>query len=236
MSLADMAMGYGSEFHLLRLLGHHRNYLNNRIQKVLGTQEEIQWLDYPSTDASFDKEWKGIECFQGHERYEELKIAWNAFWPQTGSAQTWDAIFTVDGKWFFVESKAHKAQTKASCSRTSEESRKKIHAAFTQVGNSYGSSSVDYWMTPQCDSYQLANRLAFIYFCKKQGIDAALLYINFINGFDKLGTQGKMNVSSETQWDEIWQHHFQSLGIQREAVRKIWFSMCIDCTTEFTTL
>ena len=41
-----MALGYGSEYQLLRYLGHHRNYLNDEIRKVIG-EGPIMWLDYP---------------------------------------------------------------------------------------------------------------------------------------------------------------------------------------------
>lgn len=32
--MAEMALGYGSEYQLLRFLGHHRNLLNNEISKI----------------------------------------------------------------------------------------------------------------------------------------------------------------------------------------------------------
>ena len=33
--MAEMALGYGSEFQLLRYLGHHRSYLNQKIREVM---------------------------------------------------------------------------------------------------------------------------------------------------------------------------------------------------------
>lgn len=45
--MAEMALGYGSEYQLLRFLGHHRNFLNNEISEVLNTEEQIYWLDFP---------------------------------------------------------------------------------------------------------------------------------------------------------------------------------------------
>lgn len=44
--MAEMAIGYGSEYQLLRYLGHHRNFLNGEINKVIGSGG-IEWLDYP---------------------------------------------------------------------------------------------------------------------------------------------------------------------------------------------
>ncbi|MHC9543357.1 MAG: hypothetical protein AB9903_27925 [Vulcanimicrobiota bacterium] len=48
--------GYGSEFHLLRYLGRHRNTLNEKINKVKGLEmiKEISWLDFNSKDNEKD--------------------------------------------------------------------------------------------------------------------------------------------------------------------------------------
>lgn len=236
--MGEMGLGYGSEYQLLRFLGHHRNYLNSRIQEMLGIQEEIHWLDYPSNYGrdSLDAEWVGIDCFKNEPNFDEISQRWDKFWPSMTKAQNWDGMFKVGSKWYFVEAKAHEAQTHSSCGASNPDSLAMINQAFGKVAAHYKSSKGNKWASADCKAYQLANRLAFIYFCRENGIDAALLYINFINGFDKPGTRGKMSVSSETQWDEIWQHHFQSLGIQREAVENIWYNLCIDCTTEFTSL
>ena len=65
--MSEMSLGYGSEYHLLRFLGHHRQYLNNTILDALDKKNEIiEWLDYPmnTNRASLDGELKGIECFK----------------------------------------------------------------------------------------------------------------------------------------------------------------------------
>ena len=67
--MAEMALGYGSEFQLLRYLGHHRSYLNQKIREVIG-EGEISWLDFPvdlKRDSN-DGEWKTIECFSEMEK------------------------------------------------------------------------------------------------------------------------------------------------------------------------
>ena len=35
-------IGYGSEFQLMRFLGHHRNLLENEIKKQIGVEGEIR--------------------------------------------------------------------------------------------------------------------------------------------------------------------------------------------------
>ena len=63
--MAEIGLGYGSEFQLMRFLGHHRNELNDLIHKATNTNELIEWLDFPYKDKkkSGDGEWIGIECF-----------------------------------------------------------------------------------------------------------------------------------------------------------------------------
>ena len=45
--MAEIGLGYGSEFQLMRFLGHHRNYLNRIIQDSLKNEGVIEWLDFP---------------------------------------------------------------------------------------------------------------------------------------------------------------------------------------------
>ena len=79
--MAEIGLGYGSEFQLMRFLGHHRNYLNRIIQDSLKNEGVIEWLDFPVNEnrCSGDGEWKGIECFKGHlANYEEINKKWKA--------------------------------------------------------------------------------------------------------------------------------------------------------------
>lgn len=43
--MAQIGYGYGSEFQLLRFLGHHRNVLEEAIRKVIGDSDgSFYWL------------------------------------------------------------------------------------------------------------------------------------------------------------------------------------------------
>lgn len=72
-----MRLGYGSEFQLLRYLGHHRNYLNDAIRKEIG-EGAIEWLDYPIdlNRDSRDGEICGIDCFKGLSDFEKIRDEW----------------------------------------------------------------------------------------------------------------------------------------------------------------
>lgn len=85
--MAEMKIGYGSEYQLLRYLGHHRKFLYEEITKVIGSGE-IDWLDYPNdlNRDSRDGELKGIECFRKLINFDEIEKQWKVFWPQSGNA------------------------------------------------------------------------------------------------------------------------------------------------------
>ena len=226
--MAGMALGYGSEYQLLRFLEHHRNLLNNEISKVLNTKEQIYWLDYPcnSERLSLDGEFKDVECFGN----ESISKKWKEYWPSSGNSQNWDGIFKINDTWYFVEAKAHESELNSSCRATSDSSIEKIKKAFDEtVALVKATKNSEYWVSKDCISYQLANRLAFINFCSKNGINAKLVYISFINGYDKPGASEKLNVTSKEKWQEIWEKEHADLGVSAENIKEILYHVYIDC-------
>lgn len=230
--MAEMAIGYGSEFQLLRFLGHHRIYLNRVISSELKTKENIFWLDYPIDVKrhSLDGELKDIQCFKNERNFEKIIENWKNYWPQGGNSQNWDGIFKIDESWYFVEAKAHRSEVESSCGATSEKSKDIIKKTFEETIQVFNSSkTAEYWVSKDCKSYQLANRLAFVNFCRKNNIDARLLYINFLNGFDKPGTNGQENIKTKEEWEKIWEVEYSDLGIQKENLREILYNVYINC-------
>lgn len=226
--MAEMALGYGSEYQLLRFLGHHRNFLNNEISEVLNTEEQIYWLDFPFNyeRLSLDGEYKDVECFPDNAIAEK----WKVYWPPSGNSQNWDGIFKINDTWYFVEAKVHASEVESSCG-ASDKSKAIIKKAFDETISFVKSSKTsEQWVSKDCKSYQLANRLAFINFCKRNGIKAKLVYISFINGYDKPGTSGKLSISSKEKWQEIWKNEYTDLGISAENIERILYHVYIDCT------
>ncbi len=127
--MGKIGYGYGSEWHLLRYLGYHRGCLNEQILNLIGGQQ-LDWLDfgYSKDNAPLkrDKELVGLEFIDN----PDVQRRWYAFWPQSGSAQNWDAVgkIFVDGKeeWLLVEAKAHIKELQSSCRAKSERSKAKI--------------------------------------------------------------------------------------------------------------
>ena len=222
--MAEMAIGYGSEYQLLRYLGHHRRFLFQKIKDVIHTQEEIEWIDYPVDEnrLSMDGELKDVECFKLLPCYKSICEAWKMFWPQSGNSQNWDGIFKVGNTWYFVEAKAHLDEAFQNCGAKNTDSRKKIINAFEMTcGNK---DLAKKWI--ESNSYQLANRMAFLHFCKENGIDAKLCYISFLNGFKKTP---RLNVENASDWEKIWNEEYHNLQLTEEQKKNI-FHVYIDCS------
>lgn len=211
--MAEIGRGYGSEFQLMRFLGHHREKLDKLIQKATGQFEQIKWFDFPydANRLSGDGELKGIECFDKLDNFDIIKKKWRDFWPQSGTAMNWDGIFKIGETWFFVEAKAHKKEAYQKC-KASLESKSVIEAAFLKTQQWLKAAPKKSWIKTNC--YQLANRLAFMYFCHQCGIKAKLLYIGFINGY----RQKKDEIHSDEEWKEVWSEEMSTLGLDKEIV------------------
>ena len=222
--MAEMAIGYGSEYQLLRYLGHHRRFLFQKIKDVIHTQEEIEWIDYPVDEKrlSMDGELKDVECFKLLPCYKSICEAWKMFWPLRGNSHNWDGIFKVGNTWYFVEAKAHLDEAFQNCGAKNTDSRKKIINAFEMTcGNK---DLAKKWI--ESNSYQLANRMAFLHFCKENGIDAKLCYISFLNGYKKTP---RLNVKNVSDWEKIWNEEYHNLQLTEEQKKNI-FHVYIDCS------
>lgn len=212
--MAEMGLGYGSEYQLMRFLGHHREELKKLILEATGLSGDVRWLDFPYDDEriSGDGEWKGIECFKRLENYTDIEANWKKFWPQRGTAMNWDGVFTIDDIWFFVEAKAHKEESYQRCSASSEASKKVINKALTDTKSWLNANKQTEWIDTNC--YQMANRLAFLYFCKQCGIKARLVYIGFVKGFRRK----KDEVQTAKDWMKIWEEELETLGLDSQSM------------------
>lgn len=186
--MGKIGYGYGSEWHLLRLMGRHRNYLNGMIISSIGWGSKIDWLDFCFTPGDLsDQELKGLSFLssQGIPGWERIEQQWRKFWPQTGNPPNWDAVGWLDNsannsinrELLLVEAKAHLGEIRSVCKATSPVSIEKIRIAFEEVQKDLGISPLKDWLTPY---YQYANRVATLWFLHKHGIKAHLINIYFV--------------------------------------------------------
>jgi hypothetical protein len=193
--MAQIAHGYGSEFQLLRFLGHHRNLLEEEICKQINVnKKQFYWLDFDFAKrenvVSGDQERVGLRFLDELpilsskkdvdeiiNNFKQYKIG-----NSINSWQNWDAIFTLDKTIYLVEAKANvneiKSRPKKQKSR--EEIKRFMIDSLSEI------NITNDWFGYY---YQFANRLATTSFLQKQlkskGFSAKLLCIYFINGNSK---------------------------------------------------
>ena len=120
-----------------------------------------------------------------------------------------------------VEAKAHLEEAHQEC-QAGEKSRETIKKAFAKTCGS--EKLAQEWLNSNC--YQLANRLAFIEFCKQNSIEAELVYICFYNGYR---SNPKKNLHPESgKWESAMKQDMDCLQLSDELKSRIHI-VCIDC-------
>lgn len=236
--MAQIGCGYGSEWQLLRMLGHHREYFFRelRSQIDLPYNVEIHWLDYPwdSKMISGDGEYIQRNFFEKiPEIFTEdvmLKFKEDKFGDKL--KQNWDGIFWVKDTVYIVEAKAHLKEIKSNCGAGTESSSI-IEGYFKEVREYFQISSTNDW---KMQYYQMANRIAFLKLLQSNGVKAKLVNIYFVNGYEKkmknpvsekYYTIQNKNTSKD-QWRECITKEEDYLGISKLVGEHI-FSVFIDC-------
>jgi hypothetical protein len=197
--VGTLQVGHGSEYHLLRCLGRHRQLFNGQLEAQLRNDgvtapAAVDWLDFPMDPKSktWDGEILGVDFLKDHGGR-----AWQDYWPdrEPGKANrrgmpSWDAVGALtysDGSkdWLLVEAKAHLAEFASRLAQCAAggASRTKIAAALRLTFESLRANDGPNWETVQdCwlgQYYQLANRLALLHFLRANGHPARLLYVLF---------------------------------------------------------
>ena len=185
--MGKIGYGYGSDWHLLRYLGYHREFLNDQIKAEISGMD-ISWLDFKFSNENKnclrDSEYNGLEFIKN----PDVLRSWHAFWPTSGRSQNWDAVGKIslqDGReeWLLVEAKAHTREVKGNgCGATNPRSIEKIEKALSNTKAVYGAGStpLENWLSAY---YQYANRLAALHFlrdCAQPPVPARLLFIYFL--------------------------------------------------------
>lgn len=201
--MAQIGHGYGSEFQLLRFLGHHRNLLECEICKQASLSGTFHWLDFDfasnTASISGDAENKGLSFLKKIdfvtnesynrviEEYKSYSIGNSANW------QNWDAIFYLDKTIYLVEAKAHVKEISGNKQNGGESVEKIMDFMKNQLPD-FSVSEV--WMK---EYYQFANRLATTALLNNCGIKAKTLYIYFVNGYDRRFLDGRSIQSIENK-------------------------------------
>ena len=212
--MGKMALGYGSEFHLLRWPGRHRRRFT---ELVCGTRwKNIEWLDFSSADEVIpDEELLGINFLKGEDFKKVEREFFNGefAWPRVADRHlmNWDAVgIADDGTYVLCEAKAHVEEIERKKCGAGEKSAGKIRKALKLPITYFGSSaSVDNWFGSY---YQLANRLNTIALLERCGIKAVLAYILFI-GDCFPGKSRFVCPKDPSGWRGILDDEYLSLGL-----------------------
>jgi len=201
----------GSEWHLLRYMGRHRQELDSAVQAAVGCQASVKWLDFGYGAAKReDRELRGIG-FLPSDVQASLSSAWKAFWPSTGNAQNWDAIAVLDQpsgpEYVLIEAKANTDEVISSCKAQSSKSKALISQSLAGVKQALEVPVNHDWLAAY---YQYANRLAMLHFLNTHGVPARLVYIYFCG--DK-SRKSAICPADPQEWQPILQLQEEALGL-----------------------
>lgn len=131
------------------------------------------------------------------------------FWPKRGPQ--WDGIALVEGSErgiLLVEAKAHPAETKSDMKATDETSKMLIRASINHVKGYMNAQVQDSFWTG--NNYQLANRIAFLYFLNEIcSIPAWLALVNFIDD--------EYKPTELNSWVNHYRVIFRELGLKTDS-------------------
>lgn len=210
--MARMGDGYGSECHLLRFLGRHRQLFDQAVLEAVGGSA-IRWLDFPFDRANpwLDGEWEGLN-FLGAEH--PARIAWNGTWPATGKSQNWDAVAEVQvsgaWEWLLVEAKGNMEELGSTCQAKETGGRPLITRTMAETKADLGVHVDRDWMSGY---YQVCNRIAALNYLRKKGVGARLLFIYFTG--DRSGPRRTCPMTA-TDWDAALAAQDRHVGLPAE--------------------
>ena len=131
--MAQLNARYGSELHLLRMLGRHRKYFDKKVRDVTGA-DDVEWLDFPSDEMHledkkpvWDREWRRLDFLPDTD---PAKAAWEHCFPMQGQGHNWDAVgrlhYGSSLEWLLVEAKANIRELFSDCKAKDSRSRQLI--------------------------------------------------------------------------------------------------------------
>ncbi len=230
-NMSKIGYGYGSEWHLLRYLGYHRQTLNSAIEDAIKkavpgqSVRVMNWLEHRCKQDSktkfVDAEWTGLDFLADDL---PIKADWKQFWPQTGNQQNWDAVGIVQVgssvDLLLVEAKAHIGELESKCGASEEGGRGTIREAIEKTQAYYNISPTHAkhdWLNHY---YQYANRMCALYFLNTHNVSTRLLYIYF--------TGEDPDPKTAAEWNDPINNMYKALGVtgNEPRVHKIFLPIC----------
>ena len=234
--MGKLGYGYGSEFHLMRIMARHRARLTRQLESQLGVTN-LTWIDFtsrgkyqlepPKKFFMPDGEPLAIDFLAQPEmtaalgaKAKKALAAWLAYWPVGGGTMNWDAIGLAqrdgDPEVILVEAKGHIGELSGGPSGAKGKmSRLKINAALDATAKALGSTQSG-WI--DSDYYQFANRLAVLRFLKAQDIKASVLHILFCGDLNPSLRKGDICPKNAAGWKTALDKMHAALGLSEAAL------------------
>ena len=200
-----------------------------RVVQLKGTKGSLKWIqsaiNHPTPrsidhailpflkDAS-EITWRSPLIDDDHAEYrdesflEKIEAAnlakdLSRFWPNRGPQ--WDALAMSDvGDILLVEAKAHIQEMLSSPTQAGPTSRKKIARALKETAQFMRAKPLTPWTEA---FYQLANRIAHLYFLRKHKKKAWLILVNVVGDSEMGGP------ASPAEWETAYKVAWHVLGI-----------------------
>jgi len=196
---------------------HAHEILNLPLYAALGLPSgiDIDWRSPLSAD--------GFKEYRDEEALRQLGVSLNVlslrdFWPARGPV--WDGLArTSAGDVILLEAKAHIAELASPPTKAGQDSLKKIAAAFQMVRAEIAPRSSSSWTST---FYQYANRLAFLYLLRKNGVPAHLVHVMFLNATD---VEGPRTIA---EWQGALELLRSALGLRNHSLKPFVHELYID--------
>lgn len=190
----------GSLKWLQMAVNQHPAVLDGAILEHIGSASSIEWLS-PLVSDDF-AEYRD-DAFLARIKCSQLKSALAAFWPARGPH--WDALGrAATGDVILVEAKSHIGELCSPPTRASGGSRERIQTVLAETALACNAVPRTAWTDL---FYQLANRIAHLYFLRREGVPAWLGLVNF------LGDTAMSGPVSNREWMAAYQVAFHAMGL-----------------------
>ena len=177
----------------------HATILNDLILSGRERKAQIEWKSPLFGDDYAEYRDRDFLSKLGRD---QLRSELEKFWPSRGPQ--WDALAVCDDTLLLIEAKAHIGELFSTEMQAGEISAPKIEAAMAETAAYIHAKPRAPWSTL---FYQLANRIAHLYFLRMHQQKANLVLINFI------GDSKMRGPSSEAEWRAAYKVVWHVLGI-----------------------
>jgi len=199
----------GSQKWIQKLVNDKPHIMNSRIWSALNLsrEEEVQWFSPLKSDDYAEYR---DQAFLDLLKIKLEKAPLKQFWPSGGPQ--WDALGkSSSGKLFLVEAKSHVGELISTLQAKNSASVERIRKSLDVTRRHLGSKTEFDWTKT---FYQYANRLAHLYLLRKNGVDAYLVLVYFVNDWEMRGP------ATASEWKGATKLIHECLGIGRHRLRQ----------------